>query len=162
EVQEADLRVHLRSVGAARQADGPCRCDHLRRQGDARGEGGRLRGGRHRGLGYAGRDGGPGQSAGVMRSADAPPRPGGPAFERVRARLLTEGRLTFAAFMAEALYGPEGYYACRPRLGGADADFFTSPELHPAFGALLGELARKVWAALDYPDPFEIVEYGPG
>src|SRR3954465_7127159 len=57
---------------------------------------------------------------------------GGPAFERVRARLREGGRLTFAAFMAEALYGPEGYYARRPRLGGADADFFTSPELHPA------------------------------
>jgi len=32
----------------------------------------------------------------------------GPAFERVRARLRQEERLTFAAFMAEALYGPVG------------------------------------------------------
>ena len=96
-----------------------------------------------------------------MSSADAAPRPGGPAFERVRARLRAEGRLTFAAFMAEALYGPEGYYARRPRLGGADADFFTSPELHPAFGALLGELAVRVWWALGRPDPFDVVEHGP-
>jgi SAM-dependent MidA family methyltransferase len=64
--------------------------------------------------------------------------------------------------MAEALYGPAGYYARRPRLGGADADFFTSPELHPAFGALLGELAARVWVALNRPDPFQIVEHGPG
>jgi SAM-dependent MidA family methyltransferase len=82
--------------------------------------------------------------------------------DRVRALLRERGRLTFAAFMAEALFGPEGYYARRPRLGGADADFFTSPELHPAFGALLGELAARVWAALGRPDPFEIVEHGPG
>jgi SAM-dependent MidA family methyltransferase len=64
--------------------------------------------------------------------------------------------------MAEALYGPEGYYASRPRLGGADADFFTSPELHPAFGALLGELASRVWAALGRPERFDLVEHGPG
>ena len=64
----------------------------------------------------------------------------GPAYERVRVLLRKRGRLTFAAFMAEALYGPEGYYARRPRLGGTGADFFTSPELHPAFGALLREV----------------------
>src|SRR3954468_18339849 len=86
----------------------------------------------------------------------------GPAYERVRALLREEGRLSFATFMAEALYGPEGYYARRPRLGGADADFFTSPELHPAFGALLGELAARVWVALGQPDRFDLVEHGPG
>ena len=86
----------------------------------------------------------------------------GPAFERVRERLHREGRLTFAAFMAETLHGPEGYYTRRPRLGGADADFFTSPELHPAFGALLGRLAAQVWVALGRPAVFDLVEHGPG
>jgi SAM-dependent MidA family methyltransferase len=64
--------------------------------------------------------------------------------------------------MAEALHGPEGYYTRRPRLGGADADFFTAPELHPAFGALLGKLALAVWRALGRPDRFGLVEHGPG
>jgi SAM-dependent MidA family methyltransferase len=64
--------------------------------------------------------------------------------------------------MAEALYGQDGYYTRRPRLGGAAADFFTSPELHPAFGALLGRFARIVWQALGCPSQFDIVEYGPG
>jgi SAM-dependent MidA family methyltransferase len=86
----------------------------------------------------------------------------GPALPRIRERLRHEGRLTFAAFMAEALHGPEGYYTRRPRLGGADADFFTAPELHPAFGALLGELAARVWFALGRPDRFDLVEHGPG
>ena len=86
----------------------------------------------------------------------------GPAYEWVRARLRSEGRLTFAAFMAEALYGTDGYYTRRPRLGGAAADFFTSPELHPAFGALLGRMAAGVWDQLDRPAHFEIVEHGPG
>src|SRR6184192_4032571 len=87
---------------------------------------------------------------------------GGYAYGRIRQRLRREGRLTFAAFMAEALYGPDGYYARRPRLGGAEADFFTSPELHPAFGALLGRFAAGVWDALGRPARFDIVEHGPG
>jgi SAM-dependent MidA family methyltransferase len=64
--------------------------------------------------------------------------------------------------MQEALHGPEGYYTRRPRLGGADADFFTAPELHPLFGALLGRLAHRVWDALRQPARFEIVEHGAG
>ena len=87
---------------------------------------------------------------------------GGPALGRVRALLREHGRLTFAAFMAEALYGPDGYYTRRPRLGGASADFFTSPELHPAFGALLGRLAARVWETLGRPEQFDLVEHGPG
>ena len=87
---------------------------------------------------------------------------GGPAYERIRERLCAEGRLTFADFMAEALYGPDGYYTRRPRLGGPGADFFTSPELHPAFGALLGRFAHAVWEALGQPAHFDLVEHGPG
>ena len=64
--------------------------------------------------------------------------------------------------MAEALHGPDGYYTRRPRLGGPDADFFTAPELHPAFGALLGKLAARVWDALGRPEAFDLVEHGPG
>ena len=100
---------------------------------------------------------GPGEEEAQQRGAEP-----GPAFERIRDRLRREGRLTFAAFMAEALHGPDGYYTRRPRLGGADADFFTAPELHPAFGALLGTLAARVWDALGRPDAFDLVEHGAG
>jgi SAM-dependent MidA family methyltransferase len=64
--------------------------------------------------------------------------------------------------MATALYHPrDGYYA---RLGGfgADGDFITSPELHPAFGALLARQALNLWEALDQPRPLRIVEHGGG
>ena len=42
---------------------------------------------------------------------------------------------TFRDFMEAALYDPEqGYYGRRiPR-----EDFYTAPELHPAFGGVLG------------------------
>ena len=64
--------------------------------------------------------------------------------------------------MEAALYGPGGYYAERPSLGGASADYFTAPELHPAFGALLGRQVAQVWEALGRPSRFDIVEHGPG
>jgi SAM-dependent MidA family methyltransferase len=86
----------------------------------------------------------------------------GPAAARIRDLLARHHRLTFARFMHEALHGPDGYYTLRPRLGGADADFFTSPELHPVFGALLGRLAHRIWHALGQPGQFEVVEHGPG
>ena len=91
---------------------------------------------------------------------DAEPRESAEA--RIRERIRRGGRLTFADFMAEALYGPAGYYTTHARLGGAGADFFTSPELHPVFGALLGRFAASIWAALDRPASFDVVEHGPG
>lgn len=84
------------------------------------------------------------------------------ALELIRERLRREGRVTFATFMAAALYGPGGYYADRPALGGAGADFFTSPELHSAFGALVGRQVAEVWQAFGRPARFDLVEHGPG
>jgi SAM-dependent MidA family methyltransferase len=70
--------------------------------------------------------------------------------------------ITFAQFMEAALYGPGGYYAERPALGGPGHDYFTAPELHPAFGALLGRQVAEVWVALGRPSRFDLVEHGPG
>src|SRR5688572_2044717 len=70
--------------------------------------------------------------------------------------------MTFAAFMEAALYGPGGYYAERPALGGPGGDYVTSPEIHPAFGALVGRQVGEVWEALGRPDRFDLVEQGPG
>jgi SAM-dependent MidA family methyltransferase len=70
--------------------------------------------------------------------------------------------ITFAQFMEAALYGPGGYYAERPALGGPGRDYFTAPELHPAFGALLGRQVAEVWVALGRPSRFDLVEHGPG
>jgi SAM-dependent MidA family methyltransferase len=61
-----------------------------------------------------------------------------PAFpDRFHARAGAGATLTFAEFMALALYDPEvGYYrGGRPRVGrGADTDFFTATTVGPVFG----------------------------
>ena len=64
--------------------------------------------------------------------------------------------------MALALHHPEvGYYALRSPLG-AQGDYYTSPELHPAFAALLGRQVEQLWKTLGRPSPFVVHEAGPG
>jgi SAM-dependent MidA family methyltransferase len=65
--------------------------------------------------------------------------------------------------MAIALHDPEVGYYTRPATPlGAHGDYFTSPELHPAFAVLLGRQILQLWEALGKPNPFVIHEAGPG
>ena len=77
----------------------------------------------------------------------------------IRKRIAQCGAITFAEFMALALYHPDGYYSRQSRVG-SDGDYFTSPVLHPAFGALLATQLRVMWDTLGRPYPFWIVEAG--
>ena len=82
--------------------------------------------------------------------------------EREIRRLIAErGAIPFRDFMRLALYHPDGYYPSRRRIG-ADGDYFTSPTLHPAFGALLAIQIQAMWRALGRPSPFRIIEPGAG
>ncbi len=76
----------------------------------------------------------------------------------IRRRIARHGPITFSEYMARALYGPGGYY---PRHN-AGADYYTSPQAHPAFGALLAVYLFHLWTLLDRPRPFTIVEPGAG
>lgn len=83
--------------------------------------------------------------------------------ERLRRRISDGGPLPFADFMAQALYDPEeGYYASSGPWTGERGDFLTSPTLHPAFGASLGEATRRLWVRAGRPSPWTVVEMGPG
>lgn len=76
----------------------------------------------------------------------------------IRRRIRERGRITFAEFAEVALYHPHGgYYTQAPR-----NDYFTSPQVHPAFGALLARFAHRVWARLEYPSRFDVIELGSG
>ena len=71
-------------------------------------------------------------------------RVGQPELEAiVRARIHDRGRITFAEFMALALYHPlYGYYRSDPTRMTAAGDYLTSPETDSAFGFLI---ARWLW-----------------
>jgi SAM-dependent MidA family methyltransferase len=80
----------------------------------------------------------------------------------LRERIRREGSISFRDVMQAALYHPEYGYYTNLRGFGADGDFITSPERHPAFGWLLGRQALEIWEALDRPQPFKILELGGG
>lgn len=72
------------------------------------------------------------------------------------------GPMTVADFMAACLYDPDdGYYATRPSLGGAGADFLTAPEASQMFGELIGLWCAHEWDVLGKP-ALNLIELGPG
>ena len=79
----------------------------------------------------------------------------------IRSHISRRGQITFAEFMELALYHPDGYYSQGSRVG-ARGDYFTSPVLHPAFGALIAVQLEVIWDTLGRPSPFWIVEPGAG
>ncbi len=80
--------------------------------------------------------------------------------ERLVARIRNDGPLSLAAYMTACLHDRRaGYYATRPGLG---KDFTTAPETSQIFGELLGVWAVAEWQAIGRPDPFALVEMGPG
>lgn len=67
-----------------------------------------------------------------------------------------------AEYMGLCLGDPEhGYYMTRDPFGAA-GDFVTAPEISQMFGELLGAWAAQVWIDQGRPDPFLLVELGPG
>jgi NADH dehydrogenase [ubiquinone] 1 alpha subcomplex assembly factor 7 len=77
-------------------------------------------------------------------------------------RIASEGPISIAEFMAEALGHPEfGYYMAKDPLGVA-GDFTTAPEISQMFGELIGLWCANAWLALGKPTPFVFAELGPG
>lgn len=78
-------------------------------------------------------------------------------------RIRREGPITFEAFMEMALYEPGmGYYTSPQAEVGRAGDFYTSPHLHPIFGAMLGRQAEEMWETMGRPTDFRIIEAGGG
>src|SRR3972149_5232230 len=78
----------------------------------------------------------------------------------LRSRVRAAGRITFAEFMETALYEPDAGYYTRPDRISARGDFYPSPTVHPAFGALICVQLREMWELLGRPRPFACVELG--
>ena len=84
------------------------------------------------------------------------------AESEVKRRIQERGKITFAEFMEVALYWPQGgYYTGQERIG-ADGDYYTSPAVHPAFGALLAVQLYQMWRLIDCPARFTVLELGAG
>lgn len=79
--------------------------------------------------------------------------------QRLRATIASEGPITFARFMEEALYDDaEGFYAAPPI--GRERHYVTSPHVSVAFAELLAREITRVRGVLG--EPFAVVEVGAG
>ncbi|MDD3370728.1 MAG: SAM-dependent methyltransferase, partial [Alphaproteobacteria bacterium] len=64
--------------------------------------------------------------------------------------------------MELALQHPDyGYYRKRDPLG-RTGDFITAPEVSQLFGEMIGVWCAEAWRSMGRPDPFALVELGPG
>jgi SAM-dependent MidA family methyltransferase len=71
-------------------------------------------------------------------------------------------QITFAQYMALALYHQQyGYYTARVSIG-SQGDFFTASSLGSDFGQLLAVQLMQMWHNLGCPNPFYVVEMGAG
>lgn len=78
-------------------------------------------------------------------------------------RIRKRGRITFRAFMETALYEPGlGRYCSATPPMGPEGDYITSPEVDEAFGRLVGRALSHLDGRLGSPDPFVVMEMGPG
>jgi NADH dehydrogenase [ubiquinone] 1 alpha subcomplex assembly factor 7 len=76
--------------------------------------------------------------------------------------IKSTGPIGVHTFMAHALYDPRlGYYTQANPLG-RDGDFITAPEITQMFGELIGLWAAQSWLDMGRPDPFNLIELGPG
>src|SRR3954471_18599218 len=84
-----------------------------------------------------------------------------PLAAKLRARIASDGPITFADFMQAALYDPgHGYYASGRAAIGRKGDFITSVSVGPLFGRLLARQFGAWWEELGRPAPFTLVEQG--
>jgi SAM-dependent MidA family methyltransferase len=78
-------------------------------------------------------------------------------------RIREKGRITFADFMAAALYEPGlGYYTSAGRKVGAEGDFYTSSNVHAVFGRLIAREVARMWEELGSPESYTVMEVGAG
>ena len=85
-----------------------------------------------------------------------------PLEERLIQLIKLKGPITVADYMADALGHPhDGYYMSQEAIG-AGGDFTTAPEISQVFGELIGLWLVEVWRQMGSPNPFNLIELGPG
>ena len=81
---------------------------------------------------------------------------------QITSLIRDQGDIPFDKFMNLALYGEFGYYLNNSKPFDVNGDYFTSPRVHPVFGALLAKQIFSMWEILGSPNTFNILEEGAG
>ena len=85
-----------------------------------------------------------------------------PLEQQIIETIRQDGPMPLDRYMNLCLAHPEhGYYMSRDPFG-RGGDFTTAPEISQMFGELIGIWCVSTWQTLQAPDPFHLVELGPG
>ncbi len=80
----------------------------------------------------------------------------------VEQTIRVEGPITIERYMQTVLQHPKhGYYRTGDPIGHA-RDFCTAPEASQVFGEMIGVWCVDAWQKMGKPDPFVLLELGPG
>ena len=82
--------------------------------------------------------------------------------EIIKEKIRQIGPISFRDFMEMALYYPElGYYTSSRNKIGKTGDYYTSPNLTPVLGEIIGRQLEEMWRILGERE-FTVVEMGAG
>ncbi len=85
-----------------------------------------------------------------------------PLEARIKARIVAQGPMSVAEYMATCLLDPAyGYYTTREPFG-RNGDFITAPEISQMFGELLATWLHAAWTASGRSPNAVLAEIGPG
>lgn len=85
-----------------------------------------------------------------------------PLEEIIKEQIRCDGPMRLDDYMRLCLGHPEhGYYMTRDPFGQA-GDFTTAPEISQLFGEMIGVWVADTWMKMGQPDPFILLECGPG
>jgi NADH dehydrogenase [ubiquinone] 1 alpha subcomplex assembly factor 7 len=76
--------------------------------------------------------------------------------------IAVDGPMPLDRYMSLCLTHPQHGYYMQGQAIGAEGDFTTAPEISQMFGELVGAWIAAMWRACGSPDPFYLVELGPG
>ena len=98
----------------------------------------------------------------VAGSYDPTARRETPLALQIKEMIRREGPISVHRYVSLCLQDPErGYYRHRQAIG-RQGDFITAPEISQVFGELIGLWSVVVWRQMGMPDPFHLIELGPG
>lgn len=97
-----------------------------------------------------------------QEKAERADEPQTPLFRVLCEQIARDGPMSVEAFMQIVLHDSEhGYYRRGTPIGWV-GDFSTAPEHSQMFGEMIGVWCFEMWMALGQPDPFILLELGPG
>jgi SAM-dependent MidA family methyltransferase len=85
-----------------------------------------------------------------------------PLARKLAEEIRRDGPMSLSQMLTRALHDPEFGFYTHEQPFGREGHFLTAPEVSQMFGELIGLWAVACWQQMGRPDPFDLIELGPG